>query len=321
MEYKDYYQTMGVARDASQEEIKRAYRKLARKYHPDVSKEAGAEEKFKEIAEAYEVLRDPEKRKAFDELGSGRQAGEDFRPPPDWGGERQDFYRREFSGADTSAFSDFFESLFGGQAGARAGTQMHPGGGAAFRARGEDVHAHIAITLEDAFHGATRALTLRVPEADNEGRVALIERRLNVRIPKGIRAGQQIRLAGQGGAGVGGGEKGDLYLEVGFEPHPLYRIEGGDLTLTLPVAPWEAALGATVETPTPIGKVALKIPANSGAGRRLRLKGRGLPGKPPGDLYVVLEIALPSAATEEQKTLYRRMAETFAFEPRKGLGV
>ncbi|MGH8160712.1 MAG: DnaJ C-terminal domain-containing protein [Gammaproteobacteria bacterium] len=316
MEFKDYYKTMGVARDAPPEAIKRAYRKLARKYHPDVSKEANAEAKFKEVAEAYEVLRDPEKRKAYDELGTGPRPGEDFRPPPDWGGQHYEFHGGDFSGADASTFSDFFSSLFG--RGARAGPAP---GGPAFRARGEDIHARIEISLEDAFHGATRQLGLQVPEADAQGQVRIVERRLNVRIPKGIRRGQQIRLAGQGGAGIGGGGRGDLYLEVVYAPHPLYRVEGGDLALALPVAPWEAALGATVKAPTPAGAVSLKVPPNSTAGKRLRLKGRGLPGKAPGDLYVTLEIAAPPAETDEQKAFYRRMAKEFPFDPRKGLEV
>ncbi|MGH8274846.1 MAG: DnaJ C-terminal domain-containing protein [Gammaproteobacteria bacterium] len=317
MEFKDYYKTMGVARNARQDEIKRAYRKLARKYHPDVSKEADAEEKFKEVAEAWEVLRDPEKRKAYDELGSGPQPGENFRPPPDWSGRGFEFHTEGPSGGNASAFSDFFESLFSGRG--RGSTRA--GGRAHIRARGEDVHARIEIALEDAIHGATRQLTLRVPEADEAGRVLLVERRLNVRIPKGILPGQQIRLAGQGGAGLGGGAKGDLYLEVSFAQHPLYRVEGHDLALTLPVAPWEAALGATVETPTPTGAVSLKIPAGSGTHRRLRLKGRGLPGKSPGDLYVSLEIVLPSAENDEQKAFYERMAREFRFNPRAKLGV
>lgn len=317
MEFKDYYKAMGVARDASQEEIKRAYRKLARKYHPDVSKEADAEAKFKEVAEAYEVLRDPEKRKTYDELGSEPPPGENFRPPPNRGGGNYEFHSEGFSGAGASAFSDFFESLFG----ARARSEAQSGGHSRFRARGEDVHARIEIALEDAVHGATRQLTLRVPQTDEAGGVALAERRLNVRIPKGIRPGQQIRLTGQGGEGIGGGAKGDLYLEVSFAPHPLYRLEGQDLALTLPVAPWEAALGATVEAPTPTGAVSLKIPAGSGAHRRLRLKGRGLPGAPAGDLYVNLEIALPPVENDEQKAFYERMAREFRFNPRAKLGV
>ncbi|MGH8272003.1 MAG: DnaJ C-terminal domain-containing protein [Gammaproteobacteria bacterium] len=317
MDYKDYYKVMGVAHEASAEEIKRAYRKLARKYHPDVSKEADAEAKFKEVAEAYEVLRDVEKRKAYDELGSQWKSGQDFRPPPDWGGQNFESRRGGFSETDASTFSDFFESLFGRHAAASGAghTQTH------MRARGEDSHARILISLEDAFHGAARAITLRVPETDAHGQLTWRERTLNVRIPKGVKPGQQIRLAAQGGPGFGGGEAGDLYLEVAFEPHPRYRLEGADLHLTLPVTPWEAALGASVRVPTPAGAVTLKVPAGSAAGRKLRLKDRGLPGKTPGALYVTLEIALPPANTEEQREFYRRMAREFPFDPRKNLEV
>ncbi len=317
MDYKDYYKVLGVARDAAPEAIKRSYRRLARKYHPDVSKEADAEAKFKDVAEAYEVLKDPEKRKAYDELGAQWKSGQDFRPPPDWGRQNPEFRSEGFSRADAATFSDFFESLFG-EARAQRGRGAER---TAFRARGEDEHARVRINLEDAFHEATRAITLRVPEADAKGRVVLRERTLNVRIPKGVKAGQQIRLSGQGGAGIGGGKAGDLYLEVEFNPHSLYRIEGRDLFLTLPVAPWEAALGASVRVPTPAGPVELKVPAGSAAGRRLRLKGRGLPGKIPGDLYVMLEIALPPADSERTKEFYERMAREFPFDPRAKLGV
>ena len=310
MEFKDYYGIMGVARDATQDEIKRAYRKLARKYHPDVSKEPDAEARFKELGEAYEVLRDPEKRAAYDQLGANWKAGQEFRPPPDWDA------GFEFSGGyrDTGAFSDFFESLFG-----RAGA--HHAGGPGFSARGEDHHARILIDLEDAFHGATRTITLHAPQIDAQGHVRTRERTLHVRIPRGIRQGQHIRLAGQGTPGFGGGGAGDLYLDVEFKPHRLYRVEGRDLYLELPLAPWEAALGARVKVPTPEGIVDLTIPAGSTAGRKLRLKGRGIPGKSPGDLYVVLQIALPPAESENARRIYRTMEQEMAFNPRTGLGV
>jgi curved DNA-binding protein len=310
MEFKDYYGIMGVARDATQDEIKRAYRKLARKYHPDVSKEADAEARFKELGEAYEVLRDPEKRAAYDQLGANWKAGQEFRPPPDWDA------GFEFSGGygDAAAFSDFFESLFG-RAGAR------PTAGPGFSARGEDHHARILIDLEDAFHGATRTITLHAPQIDAQGHVRTRERTLHVRVPRGIRQGQHIRLAGQGTPGFGGGSAGDLYLDVEFKPHRQYRVEGRDLYLELPLAPWEAALGARIKVPTPEGIVDLTIPAGSTAGRKLRLKGRGIPGKPPGDLYVVLQIALPPAESENARRLYRAMEQEMAFNPRTGLGV
>lgn len=314
MEYKDYYKVLGVARDAAQDEIKRAYRKLARKYHPDVSKEPDAEEKFKEVAEAYEVLKDPEKRKAYDELGSRWQEGQEFRPPPDWGGAGFEAHAEGFPGGGAEAFSDFFESLFGQRFG--GGARAHT-----VRMRGRDEHARIQIGIEDAFQGATRTLALRVPEQDAAGAMRMRERTLNVRIPRGVRPGQHIRLAGQGAPGLGGGEAGDLYLEVAFAAHPLYRVEGADLHLQLPVAPWEAALGATVRVPTPEGAVELKVPPNSAGGRRLRLKGRGLPGRTPGDLYVTVEIVTPPAESDKTREFYRRMAKEFPFNPRAKLGV
>ena len=316
MEYKDYYEIMGVKRDATQDEIKRAYRKLARKYHPDVSKEPDAEARFKEVGEAYEVLKDPERRAAYDQLGSHWKAGQEFRPPPGWD---QGFEFRGGPGAgDDFGFSDFFETLFG-----RGG--FAPGAGRRtyreFHMRGEDTYAKVLIDLEDAYRGATRALTLKQTRLDAEGRPQVQERSLNVRIPKGVRQGQHIRLAGQGGAGVGKGAAGDLYLEVEFRPHPFYHVEGRDVFLDLPVAPWEAALGATVKVPTPTGPVDLKIPAGSGGGRKLRLKEKGIPSRPPGDLYVVLQVALPPADPEAARAAYRDLEQALKFNPRARLGV
>ena len=318
MEYKDYYKIMGVKRDATQDEIKRAYRKLARKFHPDVSKEANAETKFKELGEAYEVLKDPEKRTAYDQLGSQWKSGQDFRPPPGWdaGFEFRDFANE---GMGAGGFSDFFETLFGGAAGRRGTGRPHARRD--FRIRGEDHHARVIIDLGDSYKGASRSITLQVPQMDEHGRDGTRARTLNVRIPKGIRQGQQIRLAGQGGAGAGGGEAGDLYLEVEFDPRGHYRVEGADVFLDLPVAPWEAALGATVKVPTPSGAVDLKVPPNSQAGKKLRLKGRGIPAPQPGDLYVVLQIALPPADTDGRRRAYERMKEDFEFNPRAGLEV
>ncbi len=314
MEFKDYYEIMGVARDASQEEIKRAYRRLARKYHPDVSKEADAETRFKEVGEAYEVLKDPEKRAAYDRLGANWKAGQEFHPPPGWDAGFE-FRGGGFTAGDTSAFSDFFDALFGrGFAGAG---ERH----AAYHARGEDHHARILIDLEDAFHGANRTITLQLPELDARGHLRTRQRTLKVHIPRGVRQGQRIRLAGQGAPGTGGGPAGDLYLEVEFKPHPFYRVEERDLYLDLPLAPWEAALGAKVKVPTPGGVVDLSIPPNSGSGRRLRLKGRGIPGRPAGDLYVVLRIALPPADSPRARELYRRMEREMNFNPRAKLGV
>jgi curved DNA-binding protein len=314
MQFKDYYQIMGVARDATQDEIKRSYRKLARKYHPDVSKEPDAEARFKELGEAYEVLKDAEKRAAYDQLGANYKGGQDFRPPPDWN-TGFEFSGGGYTGGDAQDYSDFFSSLFGKEFRSGGAGRASP------HAKGEDHHAKVLIDLEDAYHGAARAITLRVPAMDAQGHVITKERVLNVTIPKGIREGQHIRLVGQGSAGVGEGKAGDLYLQIEFRPHPFYRVDGRDLYLDLPVAPWEAALGATVKVPTLGGIVELKIPEGSVSGRKLRLKGRGLPGDPPGDCYVILAIALPPADTEAAKDVYRKMAQELSFNPRVKLGV
>lgn len=313
MEFKDYYRILGVERDATQDEIKRAYRKLARKYHPDVSKEPDAETRFKEVGEAYEVLKDPEKRAAYDQLGQNWQAGQDFRPPPDWDAGFE-FRGGGYTQEDTSAFSDFFETLFG-----QRGFTTSRGQG--FRQRGEDHHARVLIDLEDAYEGATRSISLQTAELDARGRVQRKTRTLHVRIPKGVKQGQRIRLRGQGGPGMESGPAGDLYLDIEFRTHRHYHVEGHDVSLNLPVAPWEAALGATVKVPTPDGQVELRIPANSRAGQRLRLKGRGIPAQPPGDFYVVLQIALPPADNEQARKLYRQMASELVFNPRADLGV
>ncbi len=317
MEYKDYYQVMGVARSATQDEIKRAYRLLARKHHPDVSKASDAEERFKELGEANEVLKDPEKRAAYDRLGSNWKKGQDFQPPPDWNtGYETD--SQGFGGQDTGEQSDFFESLFRRgfarrQAGA-AGTQ-------GYHAHGQDSHAKIQISLEEAYHGGSRRVTLQMPQVDADGHVVLREHPIEFTIPRGVRAGQRIRLAGQGGPGMGEGQRGDLYLEVEFLLHKHYRVDKHDVYLDLPVAPWEAALGAVIEVPTPSGTVELTVPAGSAEGRKLRLKGRGIPGKTPGDFYFVLKIAVPPADSDAEKTLYRDMAQAFAsFNPRRELG-
>lgn len=321
MEYKDYYQVMGLARDASADDIKKAYRRLARKYHPDLSKEADSEVRFKEIGEANEVLKDPEKRSAYDQLGANWQAGQDFRPPPDWNAGSEGA-GRGFGAQDGADHSDFFDALFRRGFGNRS--SGHGGAGAAgggFHAHGEDRHARIQIDLEDAYHGAQRTLSLRVPESDTQGRVTSREHTITFVVPKGVRAGQHIRLAGQGGAGIGKGQAGDLYLEVAFRPHPFYRVEQRDVYLDLPVAPWEAALGAQIEVPTPAGTVELTIPAGSAAGRKLRLRGRGIPGATPGDFYFVLQIVLPAAASDGDRAVYAGMQSHFkGFDPRARLG-
>ena len=311
MQYKDYYQVLGLSRDASQDDVKRAYRKLARKYHPDVSKELDAEERFKEVNEAYEVLKDPQKRKAYDQLGSGWRTGQEFTPPPGWE-TSFDFGGGGFTGADSSRFSDFFESLFGRAADWTGGQAR----GRGFGMRGSDEHARIQVSLEDAYHGATRTIHLQSQEVDAQGRVRTTTRALNVKIPAGVTDGQQIRLAAQGSTGFGGGVRGDLYLEVGLQPHPLFRVEKRDVYVNLPITPWEAALGAKVAAPTLGGPVDVTIPRGSQSGRKLRLKGRGLPGRVPGDQYVVLQIATPQADTDAARAFYERMAREMPFNPR-----
>ena len=311
MEFRDYYQSLGIKRGAPADEIKKAYRKLARKYHPDVSKEADAEARMREVNEAYAVLSDPEKRAAYDDLGNRYGAGQEFQPPPDWG-TGFEFSDRGAPEMHDEAFSDFFSSLFG-----RRGRARDADRAGAHRMRGGDHHARIMIDLADVYEGTTRAITLRGARLDEAGRVVTEERVLNVRIPKGLAEGQQIRLAGQGAPGAGGGPAGDLYLEVQFRPDPRYRIQGRDVHATLPVAPWEAALGATVEAPTPSGRVQVNVPAGSQSGRRLRLKARGIPGDPPGSLYLQLEVVLPPAASDKARRLYEQMARELAFDPRR----
>ena len=316
MEYKDYYQTMGLERNATQDDIKHAYRKLARKFHPDVSKESQAEMRFKELGEANEVLKDPEKRAAYDQLGANWQGGQDFRPPPDWNAGFESA-GRGFDEREAAEYSDFFESLF-----RRDHGPARPGRGAAgFDMPGEDHHARIQIDLEEAYQGGPRRVTLRMPQVDPHGHVVLREHQIDFVIPKGVRAGQRIRLAGQGGSGIGQGRPGDLYLELDFRPHARYRVDKHDVYLDLPVAPWEAALGAQIEVPTPSGQVELTIPPGSVQGRKLRLKGRGIPSAPPGDFYFVLKIALPPADTEAAQVFYRGMASQFkSFNSRANLG-
>ena len=317
MEFKDYYQILGVDRNAGQDEIKRAYRKLARKYHPDINKDKDAEKRFKEIGEAYEVLGDPEKRAAYDKFGANWQAGQDFQPPPDWDGGFE--FAGGFGGGESGGFSEFFETLFGGSF-RRAADGYRPGG-AAIRLKGEDQHARITISLRDAYHGAKRTITLEKPVLDAQGRVVNRRQTLQVTIPRGITEGQRIRLAGQGLPGIGGGPPGDLYLEVVFAEDPVFHAEGRDIHMTLPVTPWEAALGATVQVPTLDGKVQLKIPPGSQGGRKLRLAGKGLStDRVRGDQYVTLRIVVPEPKTESQKRLYQELARAMPVDPRAGLG-
>jgi curved DNA-binding protein len=315
MEYKDYYAILGVERTATQDEIKRAYRKLARQYHPDVKEGPDAVAKFQDAGEAYEVLKDPEKRRAYDALGSDWQAGSDFQRPPQ-GEPAYSYSNADFGAGGRADFSDFFETLFGRGAGQTAQAR-----GPQFHATGQDHRARIAIDLTDAFTGATRSLTLQVPQIGADGTLTRRDRNITVKIPKGISEGQHIRLRGQGAPGLGGGAPGDLLLEVTFNPHPMFRIDGKDLYLDLPVAPWEAALGARVRMPTPAGTVDISIPKNARAGQKLRLKGRGLPGHPPGSLYAVLQIALPPAKTDAARAFYEKMARELHFDPRANLKV
>jgi curved DNA-binding protein len=307
MKFKDYYEVLGVARTATEEEIKVAYRKLARKFHPDVSKETDAEDRFKEIGEAYAVLKDPEKRAAYDQVGSQAKHGQDFTPPPNWDSGFE-FSGGGFSPNSSSDQSEFFEALFGRHARSRQNQNIN--------AKGQDHHAKVMIDLIDAYQGAKRAISLQMPSHDAQGRVVMRERMLDVTIPIGIHAGQHLRLNGQGAPGVGAGPAGDLYLEISFKPNALFRIEGRDVYMDLPVTPWEAALGATVNAPTPGSSVELKIPPGSKSSQKLRLKGRGIPGKAPGDFYVVITIVIPPAETEDAKEAYRTMAKVFDFNPR-----
>src|SRR5258706_240809 len=305
MKYKDYYSILGVERGASADDIKKAYRKLAHKYHPDVSKDPQGEEKFKEVAEAYETLKNPEKRAAYDQLGSHRP-GENFQPPPDWG---QQFGDGQFS-FDEADLADLFAGLSGRH---RAGP-----GAAQIRIPGEDYEVTAHISLEDAYRGTEVELNLSVPEHDEQGRVRRVPRTFKVRIPKGAADGQRLRLAGRGGKGLNGGRDGDLYLNIALHPHSLFRVSGHDLYLDLPLAPWEAVLAATVEIPTMGGTVRLKVPPNTHAGRQLRLAGRGMPkpGGKEGDLYAIAQIVVPTAASERERELFRQLAEGSTFNPR-----
>ena len=311
MKYKDYYAALGVDKKASADDVKKAYRKLARKYHPDVSKEKNAKEKFQEVSEAYETLKDPEKRAAYDQLGS-YQPGQDFRPPPDW--------EQQFSGGgfsfDEVDLADLFAGLGGGSRGFRGGARARPD----MPIPGEDYEVAARITLEQAYEGTMLELNLQIPEYDAQGRMRRVPHAFTARIPKGVSSGERLRLPGKGGKGMNGGRDGDLYLNVEIVPHRVYRVSGRDLYLDLPLAPWEAVLGATVEIPTPGGSVRLKIRPGTQAGQQLRLAKRGLP-KPghEGDLYAIVQIAVPASASESEMALYRQLGESSSFDPRAGL--
>jgi curved DNA-binding protein len=310
MKYKDYYSILGVERGASDDVIKKAYRKLAQKFHPDVSKDPQGEEKFKEIAEAYETLRDKEKRAAYDQLGQQRP-GQDFTPPPGW----ETRFGDGTMSFDDIDLADLFAGLSGMGAGrARGGPRMRPD----MPLPGQDYEVTAHITLDDAYNGALIDLNLSVPDYDEQGRVRRVQRDFKARIPKGATDGQRLRLPGQGGKGMNGGPNGDLYLSIALHPHPLYRVNGHDLYLDLPLAPWEAALGATVNVPTLAGAVSLKVPSGTSAGRKLRLAKRGLP-RPnggAGDLFAIVQIAVPTVLTDRERALFKELADSSTFNPR-----
>ncbi|MGI5839334.1 MAG: DnaJ C-terminal domain-containing protein [bacterium] len=321
VKYQDYYEILGIPRTAAAKEVQAAFRKKARQYHPDVNKSADAAERFKEINEAYEVLRDPEKRQLYDRLGHNWRAGQDFTPPPGWEGggwgrPGKDDGGFRFEG-DLGDFSDFFASVFGGMPGGYSGFTRNN-----FRTRaGADREAEMTITLEEAFRGVTKNIRLAVPERRPDGGVDRTVREYSVRVPPGVRDGARIRLRGQGSPGPGGGPPGDLYLLVRLAPHPVFRVERDDLTLDLPVTPWEAMLGAKVEVPTPDGSVLMTIPAGAQSGQRFRLRGKGMPrGSGRGDLYAVLQIAVPARLSTEEKALVEKLAALSEFDPRRGRG-
>lgn len=323
MKFKDYYDLLGVTRTASSDDIRKAYRKLARKYHPDVNKSPDAETRFKEIAEAYEVLGDVEKRKRYDQLGANYRSGQDFAPPPGWEQMRNEFGGRPDAGGggyaaeDMGGFSDFFESLFGG--GAFQGAQ-HAGGapfGRFRHRRGEDHEAQVTISLEEAFHGVKKPISLQTARVDERGRVHRESKQYTVHIPAGTIEGTRIRMAGQGSPGSGEGAAGDLYLQVQIAPHPVFHVKGADLEVTVPVAPWEVALGTKIPVPTMSGNALLALPSGTQSGQHLRLRGKGLVGaRHHGDLIAIIQIAMPRHLSDKEKSLFAELARVSAFHPR-----
>lgn len=327
VKFRDYYEILGIKRGASQDEVQRAYRKLARKYHPDVSKAKDAEDKFKEINEAYEVLKDPEKRKMYDQLGPDWRSGQEFRPPPGWDFQQQGFRTaggpgQEYNWGGAGGFSDFFESLFGGRGFQQTFRGGGPGGfgqGAVFRQAGADQETTLRITLEEAFHGATKPIVLQSQVINPHGQLQVQEKRYDVKIPPGILPGQKIRLSGQGGAGAGGGPSGDLYLKVEIEPHPVFTLKGRDIYMEVPVAPWEAVLGAEVSVETLSGGVTLKVPSGTQSGRKLRLRGKGMPNPKgaPGDLYATIVVKVPTKPSAKERQLMEELRDVSGFDPRQ----
>ena len=326
MKFKDYYAILGVARTASEDEIKKAYRNLARKYHPDVSKDPAGEEKFKDAAEAYATLKDAEKRAAYDRLGT-HSAGEEFQPSRDWGEQfKTQFGDGGASGSPGGASFDDIDlsDLFASFSRGRGGTGGASGGGRAQSNRpipGEDFDVTAEITLEEAYSGTTVGLNLSVPTYDERGQMKRESRVLEARIPKGATVGQRLRLRGQGSKGVNGGRDGDVYLNIALRAHPLYRVDGHDLYIDLPLAPWEAALGTTVVVPTLAGRVNLKVAAAINSGQQLRLGKRGLPkpGGGEGDLFAVVKIVMPPTLTDREQALFKELADASTFNPRSTL--
>lgn len=310
MDFKDYYKILGVDADADKKAIKTAYRKLARKYHPDVSDHSDAEAKFKEVTEAYEVLKSTEKRAEYDELRQYGGSQQGFRPPPGW----QSSAASDGAGSHHQGdFSDFFSSFFGGGGPQGGGF----GGGQPFERRGQDIETELSVSLEDTLSQEAKTITYQLPSRDDSGRPTQVNKTLNLKIPAGVSDGQRIRLKGQGGAGIGGGESGDLYLHIKLLPHPLFDVEGHDLNIAVPIAPWEAALGTKITLPTLTGKIQLTVPANSQTGQRMRIKGRGLPDKQQqGDLYAVLKVVMPTDNNEAINAQWQQLAELAPFDPR-----
>ncbi len=330
VKFKDYYETLGVARGASQDEVQRAYRKLARKYHPDVNKAKDAEEKFKELSEAYEVLKDPKKRKMYDQLGPDWRSGQEFRPPPGW-----DFHTYQGAGAGAGGqgeaqwggmggFSDFFETLFGGRGfrqapgrGGRGGAGFEQFGGT-WRQAGADQETTIRITLDEAFHGGVKPIALQSQLINANGQIEVQEKRYDIKIPPGILPGKKVRLSGQGAPGIGGGPSGDLYLKVEIEPSPVFKLKGRDLYMEVPVTPWEAVLGTEVPVPALSGNLTLKIPPGTQSGQKLRLRGKGMPNSKgtPGDLYVTVNIKVPTDPSPRERELFEELKKASSFNPR-----
>ena len=326
VKYRDYYEILGIKRDAPQEDVQRAYRKLARKYHPDVNKASNAEEKFKEINEAHEVLKDPEKRKLYDQLGQNWKSGQDFRPPPGW--ETQFNYGKgggagqtEFEWGGPGGFSDFFESMFGGRGFRQARGGASQGGfgrGTVWRQAGADQETTIRISLEEAFRGGIKPIILQSQVMNPLGQLEVNERRYEVKIPPGILPGQRIRLTGQGQEGTGGGPSGDLYLKVEIEPHPVFKLDGRNLYMDVPVAPWEAVLGSEVRVSTISGNVDLKIPPGTQSGQKLRLREKGMPNPKgaPGDLYATVVVKVPPHPSDKERELFEELKKSSDFNPR-----